>query len=67
MGQDPSDGDLAEATNMTVVQLRKNLVVGQAARNKLVKVSVRYSFFCFKIELVSSDSNIKLVVWDKKE
>lgn len=45
LGREPRDGNLAEAMNMTVVQLRKTLVVGQAARNKLVKVSIRYSFF----------------------
>lgn len=32
------DDELAEATNMDTIQLRKQLEVGRAARNKLIKV-----------------------------
>ncbi|GFY84102.1 sigma factor E [Actinidia rufa] len=39
-GQSRTEGELAEATSMTVVQVRKHLEVGQAARNKLIKVRV---------------------------
>lgn len=38
MGRDPTDAELAEATNMEVNELRKNMKVGRAARNKLIKV-----------------------------
>lgn len=36
--REPTDGELAEATNMNVSQLRKQIGIGQAARNKLIKV-----------------------------
>ena len=36
--RDPTDAELAEATGMTVHQLRRRLDVGRAARNKLIKV-----------------------------
>ncbi|XP_058206110.1 RNA polymerase sigma factor sigE, chloroplastic/mitochondrial isoform X2 [Rhododendron vialii] len=48
LGQEPRNGDLAEAMKMTVVQLRKTLVVGQAARNKLVKHNLRLVLFVVK-------------------
>lgn len=34
----PTDAELAAAVNMTVTQMRGHLEVGQAARNKLIKV-----------------------------
>jgi len=39
--RDPTDAELAEATGMTVQQLRRRLDVGRAARNKLIKVTHR--------------------------
>ncbi|KAL6848748.1 hypothetical protein ACP4OV_021331 [Aristida adscensionis] len=39
--RDPTDAELAEATNMTVQQLRRRLDVGRAARNKLIKHNLR--------------------------
>ncbi|KAF7147295.1 hypothetical protein RHSIM_Rhsim03G0198900 [Rhododendron simsii] len=48
LGQEPRNGDLAEAMKMTVVQLRKTLVVGQAARNKLVQHNLRLVLFVVK-------------------
>lgn len=38
LGRDPTEDELAEATNMSAAQVRKHLEVGQAARNKLIKV-----------------------------
>lgn len=38
LGRVPTDSELAVAMNMNVVQLRKHLEVGRAARNKLIKV-----------------------------
>ncbi|XP_057988748.1 RNA polymerase sigma factor sigE, chloroplastic/mitochondrial isoform X2 [Hevea brasiliensis] len=40
LGREPNKGELAEATNMNVEQVRKQIRVGQAARNKLIKVRV---------------------------
>lgn len=37
--RDPTDAEVAEATGMTVHQLRRRLDVGRAARNKLIKVN----------------------------
>ncbi|XP_066361875.1 RNA polymerase sigma factor sigE, chloroplastic/mitochondrial-like [Miscanthus floridulus] len=39
--RDPTDAELAEATGMTVHQLRRRLDVGRAARNKLIKHNLR--------------------------
>ena len=44
LGPEPTEGELAEATSMTVVQVRKHLEVGQAARNKLIKVTIFHAF-----------------------
>ncbi|KAI8031634.1 hypothetical protein LOK49_LG01G01638 [Camellia lanceoleosa] len=43
--REPTDSELAEATNMTVVQVRKHLEVGRAARNKLIKHNLRLVLF----------------------
>nr|GMD49654.1 RNA polymerase sigma factor sigE, chloroplastic/mitochondrial [Ipomoea batatas] len=45
LGREPTDVEIAEATNMDVVQLRKTLEVGQAARNKLIKHNLRLVLF----------------------
>ncbi|GLT35834.1 hypothetical protein SLA2020_102520 [Shorea laevis] len=37
LGRDPTEGELAEATKMTAVEVRKHMEVGRAARNKLIK------------------------------
>ncbi|XP_062181103.1 RNA polymerase sigma factor sigE, chloroplastic/mitochondrial-like [Phragmites australis] len=39
--REPTDAELAEATNMTMQQLRRRLDVGRAARNKLIKHNLR--------------------------
>uniref|UniRef100_A0A804Q3F7 RNA polymerase sigma factor sigE, chloroplastic/mitochondrial n=1 Tax=Zea mays TaxID=4577 RepID=A0A804Q3F7_MAIZE len=39
--RDPTDAEVAEATGMTVHQLRRRLDVGRAARNKLIKHNLR--------------------------
>ncbi|KAF5743473.1 Sigma factor E isoform 1 [Tripterygium wilfordii] len=44
-GREPTEGELAEATNMSVFQLRKQIEVGQAARNKLIKHNLRLVLF----------------------
>lgn len=38
MGREPTEGELADATNMSVAQVKRVIEVGQAARNKLIKV-----------------------------
>lgn len=45
LGREPTDGELAEATNMNLVQLRKHMEVGRAARNKLIKHNLRLILF----------------------
>lgn len=42
LGREPNEGELAEATNMNVEEARKQIEVGQAARNKLIKVTVYF-------------------------
>lgn len=49
LGRDPTKGELAEATKMTTVEVRKHIEVGRAARNKLIKVSTSRSL---KLETV---------------
>ncbi|KAF8726850.1 hypothetical protein HU200_019330 [Digitaria exilis] len=41
MKREPTDAELAEATGMSVQQLRRRLDVGRAARNKLIKHNLR--------------------------
>lgn len=38
LGREPNKGELAEATSMSMVQVKKHLEAGRAARNKLIKV-----------------------------
>lgn len=38
LAREPADGELADATNMSITQVKKAIDVGQAARNKLIKV-----------------------------
>lgn len=45
LGREPTDGELAEATNLDVHHLRKDIKVGQAARNKLIKHNLRLVLF----------------------
>ncbi|XVF12627.1 hypothetical protein REPUB_Repub08aG0135300 [Reevesia pubescens] len=45
LGRDPTEDELAEATNMSAAQVRKHLVVGRAARNKLIKHNLRLVLF----------------------
>lgn len=51
LGREPTEGELAEAMNMTVVQVRKRMEVGRASRNKLIKVV----FFYFPLPLVKQN------------
>jgi len=50
--RDPTDAELAEATGMTVHQLRRRLDVGRAGRNKLIKVksSANAVLCCFFLD-----------------
>ncbi|KAF3432870.1 hypothetical protein FNV43_RR23972 [Rhamnella rubrinervis] len=45
LGRNPTEGELAEATNMSIVQVRRHFEVGQAARNKLIKHNLRLVLF----------------------
>lgn len=45
LGREPTDGEVAEATNMDASELRKKLEVGRAARNKLIKHNLRLVLF----------------------
>ncbi|KAM5557547.1 RNA polymerase sigma factor sigE, chloroplastic/mitochondrial [Rosa sericea] len=45
LGREPNNGELAEATSMSVVQVKKHLEVGRAARNKLIKHNLRLVLF----------------------
>ncbi|XP_059462714.1 RNA polymerase sigma factor sigE, chloroplastic/mitochondrial-like [Corylus avellana] len=45
LGREPTEGELAEAMNMNVVQVRKRMEVGRAARNKLIKHNLRLILF----------------------
>ncbi|GLU21224.1 hypothetical protein SLE2022_373740 [Rubroshorea leprosula] len=45
LGRDPTEGELAEATKMTALEVRKHFEVGQAARNKLIKHNLRLVLF----------------------
>lgn len=40
LGREPTDVELAEATDMSAVQVKRLMEVGQAARNKLIKVTI---------------------------
>lgn len=52
-GREPTDSELAEATKMSTVQLRKSLEVGRAARNKLIKVStIVYSNVIYQLQVI---------------
>lgn len=39
LGHEPTEGELAKATNMNIVQVKKQMEIGRAARNKLIKAS----------------------------
>lgn len=43
--REPTDGELAEATNMNVSELRKQIGLGEAARDKLIKHNLRLVLF----------------------
>ncbi|KAM6586646.1 RNA polymerase sigma factor sigE, chloroplastic/mitochondrial [Cannabis sativa] len=45
MGREPTEGEIAEATNMSVVEVKKQLEIGWAARNKLIKHNLRLVLF----------------------
>ncbi|XP_068666238.1 RNA polymerase sigma factor sigE, chloroplastic/mitochondrial-like [Aristolochia californica] len=45
IGREPTDGELAEATNMTVKEAKTHIEDGQAARNKLIKHNLRLVLF----------------------
>ncbi|KAE8664050.1 RNA polymerase sigma factor sigE [Hibiscus syriacus] len=45
LGRDPTDDELAEATNMSTAQVSRHLEVGRAARNKLIKHNLRLVLF----------------------
>nr|AKC88737.1 sigma factor [Francoa sonchifolia] len=43
--REPTDYELAEALNMNVIEMRKDMDVGRAARNKLIKHNLRLVLF----------------------
>ncbi|RDX75117.1 RNA polymerase sigma factor sigE, chloroplastic/mitochondrial, partial [Mucuna pruriens] len=45
LAREPADGELADATNMSIAQVKKAIDVGQAARNKLIKHNLRLVLF----------------------
>lgn len=45
LGREPTESEVAEATNMSVVQVKRHLEVGRAARNKLIKHNLRLVLF----------------------
>ncbi|XP_077227248.1 sigma factor E [Tasmannia lanceolata] len=45
LGKEPTDDELAAATNMSVRQVRRRIEVGRAARNKLIKHNLRLVLF----------------------
>ncbi|KAH9622919.1 hypothetical protein KSS87_016476, partial [Heliosperma pusillum] len=45
LGRDPTDAELGQATNMTVIQVRRRMGAGHAARNKLIKHNLRLILF----------------------
>ncbi|XP_020224708.1 RNA polymerase sigma factor sigE, chloroplastic/mitochondrial [Cajanus cajan] len=45
LAREPADGELADATNMSIAQVKKAMEVGQAARNKLIKHNLRLVLF----------------------
>ncbi|KAK7351021.1 hypothetical protein VNO77_10145 [Canavalia gladiata] len=45
LAREPTAGELAEATNMSVAQVKKAIEAGQAARNKLIKHNLRLVLF----------------------
>ncbi|KAK7320875.1 hypothetical protein VNO77_30769 [Canavalia gladiata] len=45
IGKDTTDGELADATNLNMVQVRKAKEIGRAARNKLIKHNLRLVLF----------------------
>lgn len=45
LGQEPTDAELATSTNMSVKQMRRQVEIGQAARNKLIKHNLRLVLF----------------------
>lgn len=59
IGKEPTEAELAEATSMTVVQVRRCLQVGRAARNKLIKVSKFFSSLLVNRQLLFGTVNKK--------
>lgn len=45
LGRDPTDYELGEAMNMNIVQVKRHIEVGHAARNKLIKHNLRLVLF----------------------
>ncbi|OMO56397.1 RNA polymerase sigma-70 [Corchorus olitorius] len=45
LGRDPTEDELAEATNMSAAEVRRHLEVGRAARSKLIKHNLRLVLF----------------------
>ncbi|EXB72455.1 RNA polymerase sigma factor rpoD [Morus notabilis] len=45
LGREPTENELAEATNISVVQVKRHLEAGRAARNKLIKHNLRLVLF----------------------
>lgn len=45
LGREPTDAEVAEGANMTVAEAKKQIEIGRAARNKLIKHNLRLVLF----------------------
>ncbi|XP_027771486.1 RNA polymerase sigma factor sigE, chloroplastic/mitochondrial isoform X3 [Solanum pennellii] len=62
LGREPTDGEVAEATNIDASELRKKLEAGRAARNKLIKIRVEIQKakleLLFELQRIPTDDEI---------
>lgn len=56
LSREPTDGELAEAVGMSVTKMKRELEVGHAARNKIIKVttfcSISQSYVIYNFVLI---------------
>lgn len=60
LGKEPTEGELAEATDIKAVQIRKLIEVGRAARNKLIKVVFFWPFSPTSVVYAELFQNVSL-------
>lgn len=68
LGREPTDVELAKATNMDVLQVRKQIAVGRAARNKLIKVMIYFQIVtstCIKVTQFTEEAWALIVIIDQ--